>query len=94
MAGVNDMRVDECPDVTVAARDAGAQSLLVAAPPYSLSSEAELAAHVLKTEAVTGLVIMLYNYPGRTGVAMGEEFLDLVADNDNVRTWVNRILDE
>jgi hypothetical protein len=25
---------------------------------------------------------------------MGEEFLDLVADNDNVRTRVNRILDE
>ena len=94
MAGVNDMRVDECLDASIAARDAGAQSLLVAAPPYSLSSEAELAAHVLKTEAVTGLVIMLYNYPGRTGVAMGEEFLDLVADNDNVRTWVNRILDE
>lgn len=37
---------------------------------------------------------MLSNYPGRTGVAMGEEFLDLVADNDNVRTRVNRILDE
>ena len=49
------------------------------APPYSLPSEAELAAPVLKIEAATGLAIMLYNYPGRTGVAMGEEFLDLVA---------------
>jgi len=84
MAGVNDMRVDECLDISIAARDAGAQSLLVAAPPYSLPSEAELAAHVLKIEAATGLAIMLYNYPGRTGVAMGEEFLDLVADNENV----------
>jgi 4-hydroxy-tetrahydrodipicolinate synthase len=84
MAGVNDMRVDDCLEIALAARKAGAQSLLVAAPPYSLPSEAELAAHVLKIEKTTGLSIMLYNYPGRTGVEMGEEFLDLVADNDNV----------
>jgi len=65
MAGVNDMRVDDCLEIAQAARAAGAQSLLVAAPPYSLPSEAEL-------------------YAGRTGVEMGEEFLDLVADNINV----------
>lgn len=84
MAGVNDIRVDECLLISAAARDAGAQSLLVAAPPYSLPSEPELAAHVLKIEAATGLPIMLYNYPGRTGVEMGEEFLNLVADNKNI----------
>jgi 4-hydroxy-tetrahydrodipicolinate synthase len=84
MAGVNDMRVDDCLEIAQAAQAAGAQSLLVAAPPYSLPSEAELAAHVLKIERATGLAIMLYNYPGRTGVEMGEEFLDLVADNPNV----------
>jgi 4-hydroxy-tetrahydrodipicolinate synthase len=84
MAGVNDMRVDDCLEISAAARDAGAQSLLVAAPPYSLPSESELAAHVLKLEKATGLAIMLYNYPGRTGVNMGEEFLELVADNDNI----------
>lgn len=81
MAGVNDIRVDECLAITAAARDAGAQSLLVAAPPYSLPSEAELAHHVLKIADTSGLPIMLYNYPGRTGVEMGEEFLTLVANN-------------
>ena len=84
MAGVNHMRVDDCLELSEAARAVGAQSLLVAAPPYSLPSEAELAAHVLKIEQATGLAIMLYNYPGRTGVEMGEEFLDLVANNPNV----------
>jgi 4-hydroxy-tetrahydrodipicolinate synthase len=84
MAGVNDMRVDDCLEIAQAARAAGAQSLLVAAPPYSLPSEEELANHVLKIEQATGLAIMLYNYPGRTGVEMGESFLDLVADNPNV----------
>ena len=81
MAGVNDIRVDECLDIAAAARDAGAQSLLVAAPPYSLPSEAELAHHVLKIADTANLPIMLYNYPGRTGVEMGEEFLSIVADN-------------
>ena len=81
MAGVNDIRVDECLEISSAAVDAGAKSLLVAAPPYSLPSEEELASHVLEIANKTDLPIMLYNYPGRTGVEMGETFLDIVSDN-------------
>lgn len=84
MAGVNDIRVEECLEITAAARDAGAQSLLVASPPYSLPSEAELAAHVLKVDRVADLPIMLYNYPGRTGVNMGEDFLNRVSHSANI----------
>ena len=81
MAGVNDIRADECIDISMAAVDAGAKSLLVAAPPYSLPSEEELAYHVLAIAKTTELPIMLYNYPGRTGVEMGEDFLSIVAKN-------------
>jgi 4-hydroxy-tetrahydrodipicolinate synthase len=81
MAGVNDIRVDECLDISLAALEAGAKSLLVAAPPYSLPSEEELANHVLEIAKTTNLPIMLYNYPGRTGVEMGETFLSVVAKN-------------
>ena len=81
MAGVNDIRVDECIDISMAAVDAGVKSLLVAAPPYSLPSEEELAHHVLAIAKTTELPIMLYNYPGRTGVEMGEDFLSIVAKN-------------
>jgi len=84
MAGVNDIRVDECLEITVAAREAGAQSLLVAAPPYSIPSEAELAHHVLKIADTSGLPIMLYNYPGRVVVEMGEEFLNIVSHNPQI----------
>ena len=84
MAGVNDIRVDECLEITVAAREAGAQSLLVAAPPYSIPSEAELAHHVLKIAEISGLPIMLYNYPGRVVVEMGEEFLNIVSHNPQI----------
>jgi 4-hydroxy-tetrahydrodipicolinate synthase len=81
MAGVNDILVSECLSISAAARDAGADALLVAAPPYSLPSESELACHVLKIADTTGLPIMLYNYPGRTGVEMGEEFLTAISKN-------------
>ena len=81
MAGVNDILVDECLSISAAARDAGADALLVAAPPYSLPSESELASHVLNIADTTGLPIMLYNYPGRTGVEMGEEFLTAISRN-------------
>jgi 4-hydroxy-tetrahydrodipicolinate synthase len=81
MAGVNDIRIDQCLAISAAARDAGAQSLLVAAPPYSLPSQGELATHVLSIASLTDLPIMLYNYPARTGVAMSEEFLNLVSQN-------------
>ncbi|WP_282610041.1 dihydrodipicolinate synthase family protein [Pelagibius sp. Alg239-R121] len=84
MAGVNDIRVDECLEITAAARDIGAEALLVAAPPYSLPSELELATHLLKIDRVAGLPIMLYNYPGRTGVEMGEDFLDRVGQSANI----------
>lgn len=81
MAGVNDVLVSECLSISAAARDAGADALLVAAPPYSLPSESELASHVLNIADATGLPIMLYNYPGRTGVEMGEEFLTAISKN-------------
>lgn len=84
MAGVNDIRADQCLELTAAAREAGAQSLLVAAPPYSLPSEQELAAHVLNIDRAGNLPIMLYNYPGRTGVEMGEEFLSRVSRSSNI----------
>ncbi len=36
---------------------------------------------MLRIADVPGLQIMLYNYPARTGVAMGEQFLDIVSQN-------------
>ena len=81
LAGVNDILVSECLSMSLAARDAGADALLVAAPPYSLPSESELASHVLNIAEVAGLPIMLYNYPGRTGVEMGERFLTEISKN-------------
>jgi len=84
VAGVNDLLPDRIYAHTEIARDAGADALLVAAPPYSLPSQKELVGHVLKIDRIADLPIILYNYPGRTGVNMEEEFLERVAQSKNV----------
>ena len=57
-------------------KDMGADALLVATPPYAVPTERENALNALAIDAAIDLPIMLYNYPGRMGVNMGEEFLD------------------
>ena len=85
ICGVNDMTTAGACDYARAAKEAGADGLLVAAPPYSVPTERELAAHCLMIDRAADLPIMLYNYPGRTGVSMGEDFLARVGQRDNFR---------
>ena len=85
IAGINDLSADHCHELAAAARDAGADALLVAAPPYALPSQQELVAHCLKIDRIANLPIILYNYPGRTGVSMEETFLKRIAQSGNFR---------
>ncbi len=83
VAGVNDIRTEQVCDFAIAARENGAQGLLLAVPPYSTPSQKELAAHALRVDQASGLPIMLYNYPGRSGAEFGHEFLERVARSSN-----------
>ena len=65
------------------AREIGADALLVASPPYALPTERENALHALSIDRAANLPIMLYNYPGRVGVSMGEVFLSRVCRSKN-----------
>jgi 4-hydroxy-tetrahydrodipicolinate synthase len=65
------------------AQKIGADALLVASPPYALPTERENALHALSIDRAANLPIMLYNYPGRVGVNMGEEFLSRVCRSRN-----------
>lgn len=74
-------------DSVTYARDAkaiGADAILVGSPPYALPTELENAAHTLAVDAAAGLPIMLYNYPGRMGVSMGEAYFAAIAGCRNV----------
>ncbi|MFU8780815.1 MAG: dihydrodipicolinate synthase family protein [Kiritimatiellia bacterium] len=75
LAGVNDIRTESVCEYAAAARAAGADALLLAVPPYSCPTGKELAQHALAVEKAGKLPVMLYNYPGRSGAAMDEDFL-------------------
>ncbi len=74
------------PDSIVIAETAakiGASAILVGSPPYSVPTERENALNALAIDRAADLPIMLYNYPGRMGINMGEEFLDRVGRSRN-----------
>ncbi|WP_350334019.1 dihydrodipicolinate synthase family protein [Coralliovum pocilloporae] len=82
--GTGAIRTEESIMYAEAARDIGADALLVATPPYAVPTERENAMHALAVDRAANLPIMLYNYPGRMGVSMGEEYLDRVGRSKNV----------
>jgi len=61
----------------------GADAILVGSPPYSIPTEQENALNALAIDRAADLPIMLYNYPGRMGINMGEDFLDRVGRSRN-----------
>ncbi|MBT5226672.1 MAG: dihydrodipicolinate synthase family protein [Proteobacteria bacterium] len=83
MVGVGAIRTEDAIELAQTARQTGADALLVNSPPYVLPTEFENAAHALAIDKAAGLPIMLYNYPGRTGVGMGEDYLQQVSASKN-----------
>ena len=83
MAGVGAIRTEDSIELAQTAAQMGVDALLVNSPPYVLPTEAENAAHALAIDRAAQLPIMLYNYPGRTGVGMDEAYLNLVSASKN-----------
>lgn len=69
--------------LATAAREIGADSILLASPPYAVPTDRENALNALAIDKAANLPVMLYNYPGRTGTMMGDEFLDRVGRSRN-----------
>ncbi|MAY61783.1 MAG: dihydrodipicolinate synthase family protein [Rhizobiales bacterium] len=61
----------------------GAAAILVGSPPYAVPTERESALNALAIDRAADLPVMLYNYPGRMGIDMGEEFLDRIGRSRN-----------
>ncbi|WP_338556535.1 dihydrodipicolinate synthase family protein [Erwinia sp. E_sp_B04_7] len=66
------------------AREIKADAILVTSPPYAVPTEKENAHHALTVDKAAGLPVMLYNYPGRMGISMGEEYFTEVSRSPNV----------
>jgi 4-hydroxy-tetrahydrodipicolinate synthase len=84
IAGCNAGSTREAARYASTARDLGYEAIMLAAPPTSLPSQRELAAHVVAVTEAGGLPTVLYNYPARAGVEFGLESLDLLADRTDI----------
>lgn len=83
IVGTGAMLTSDSITLAQGARDIGADAILLASPPYAVPTERENALNALAIDAAANLPVMLYNYPGRTGTMMGDEFLDRVARSRN-----------
>jgi 4-hydroxy-tetrahydrodipicolinate synthase len=80
VAGANSQRPGDTVELADFANGLGYEALMLAAPFYSLPTTTELAQHYRDVAAKTGMPIILYNFPARTGVDMNREFLEAVSD--------------
>lgn len=84
VVGTGGIRTEDSVYFAEKAKELEADALLVGSPPYALPTQKEIATHVLAIDKAAGLPIMLYNYPARMGVAMGDEFFEAVAQCKNI----------
>ena len=83
VVGTGAMLTADSVALATGAKDMGADAILLASPPYAVPTDRENALNALAIDKAANLPIMLYNYPGRTGTMMGEEFLDRVGRSRN-----------
>ena len=84
IVGTGAIRTEDSVEYAKAARAIKADAILVGSPPYALPTEQENAIHALAVDQAAGLPIMLYNYPGRMSVSMGNEYFKAVSASKNV----------
>jgi 4-hydroxy-tetrahydrodipicolinate synthase len=82
--GTGATRTEDSVEFARIAKDTGADAILVSSPPYALPTERENAVHALTIDRTANLPIMLYNYPARMGVMMGEDYFARVGRSKNV----------
>ncbi len=73
IVGTGAIRTEDSIVYALAAKEHGADALLVATPPYAYPTGREIALHALAIDRAANLPVMLYNYPGRMSVNMDEE---------------------
>jgi dihydrodipicolinate synthase/N-acetylneuraminate lyase len=84
IVGTGSIREGEVIDQIHAAKEAGADGVLVMPPYFAHLTEAEVIAHFEAIDAGSPLPIVLYNIPGNAGNAITPAIADRLADLDHV----------
>ncbi|RQS63656.1 dihydrodipicolinate synthase family protein [Burkholderia sp. Bp8963] len=82
-AGINATTTKEVIRLGQEAKRAGLSALLVAAPYYAQPTQEELLTHLQKVDDALDMPIMLYNFPARTGTAIGDDVLATLLERPN-----------
>jgi 4-hydroxy-tetrahydrodipicolinate synthase len=85
IAGTNAGSTSEVVAYSQQAEKVGAGGVLLAPPYYSLPTLDELFEHFRAVNDAIGIPIMLYNYPGRTGVDMTPDFVERLMELGNTK---------
>ncbi|WP_299405259.1 dihydrodipicolinate synthase family protein [uncultured Roseobacter sp.] len=83
IVGTGAIRTEDSIVFAQAAKEVGADALLIATPPYAYPTGREIALHALAVDRAANLPVMLYNYPGRMSVNMDEECLGRLGRSPN-----------
>lgn len=84
VAGVGSNDTAHTVELAQAAEKAGAHGLLVVTPYYNKPPQAALVAHFTSIADATGLPVMLYDIPGRTGTPIETDSLLRLAEHERV----------
>jgi len=84
LAGVGTNDTAHSVELARQAERAGADGALLVTPYYSKPSQEGIAAHFEAVADATGLPVMLYDIPGRTGVAITEETYHRVGRHERI----------
>ncbi|MER6220247.1 4-hydroxy-tetrahydrodipicolinate synthase [Streptomyces sp900105755] len=84
VAGVGTADTLHTVDLALAAEKAGADGVLVVSPYYSRPPQDALEAHFLQVAEASGLPVMLYDIPGRTGTRIEPETLVRLAAHPRI----------
>lgn len=84
IAGVGSNDTRHTVETARAAQKAGAHALLVVSPYYNKPPQAGLVAHFTTVADATGLPVMLYDIPGRTGVPIQPETMIQLAQHPRI----------
>lgn len=84
IAGTGSYSTEETLSLSKAAKEAGAHGLLVVNPYYNKPSQAGLVAHFSAVADAVDLPLILYNHPGRTGVAQSLDTTVTLSKHPNI----------
>ncbi len=84
IAGVGTNDTHHTVDLARTAEKAGASGLLVVAPYYNKPPQAGIARHVTAVADATGLPVMIYDIPHRTGVAIATDTLVRLSEHERI----------